>query len=67
MTYAHMLIEADAAARCGQFDIAAKLYTSALWLLLFDAMLPIGNVQVSYVQEKRFECFRRVRRATNRL
>jgi hypothetical protein len=60
------MIEADAADRCKRWQEAADMYTKALHVLLFNAMLPVTDEQVRHVQHKRFMCFMRVRSATSR-
>jgi hypothetical protein len=61
MTYAQHMIHADAAARCKKWDEAARHYTTALRILLFQATFPVTNTQVQTVQALRFECYRQSR------
>ena len=54
MSYARIMLEADAAERCKKWGEAARLYSAALHVLLFRAMLPVTNEQVRDVQHRRF-------------
>ncbi|QIG75348.1 hypothetical protein EVC29_119 [Rhizobium phage RHph_Y52] len=62
MTYPQHMLNADAAFRCKKWDEAAGYYTKALRALLYGGMLPVWNPSVRFVQERRFECWNRLRR-----
>jgi hypothetical protein len=63
MTYAQRMLAGDAAERCKKWDEAADHYTAALRSLLFGAMLPVWSPTVKGVQERRFNCWRRIQSA----